>query len=132
MGSPLKLQRLVLCILIGWMVITGCSASSDPAAGAVQKYLQSMISADSSQMSKLVCKDFEDQAAKDNDSFAGVKAELNNAACKKTGTDGSSALVTCTGKIVATYGNEKQEIDLAGPVYRVTQEGGSWLVCGRQ
>jgi hypothetical protein len=122
-------------IWIGWvmaLVMAGCTQASDPAANVVQQYLKGMVAADNNQVSKLVCKDFEDQAVKDVDSFAGVKAELSSAVCTKSGMDGQVELVSCSGKILATYGNEKQEIDLAGPVYRVTQQGGSWLVCGRQ
>lgn len=128
-------MKLIRWIGIGWvlvLVMAGCTQASDPAAGVVQQYLKGMVAADSAQVSKLVCKDFEDQATQDIDSFAGVKAELSNPVCSKSGMDGQVVLVACSGKILATYGNEKQEIDLAGPVYRVEQQGGSWLVCGRQ
>ena len=36
----------------------------------------------------------------------------------------------CKGKIVATYNNEDQELDLSVRTYQVVQEGGEWLVCG--
>jgi hypothetical protein len=127
-----KLFRWLFLALVSLFVIVGCAFASDPASGVVLQYLKSMVAADNSQVSKLVCKEFEDQAVKDSDSFAGVKAELKGASCQKSGSDGSAVLVTCAGKIIATYGNENQEFDLAGPVYRVTQQGSSWLVCGRQ
>ena len=49
---------------------------------------------------------------------------------RKRGTDGDTALVNCTGKIIASYNNEDQELDLSVRTYQVVQEGGDWLVCG--
>jgi hypothetical protein len=118
--------------LLGVIFFSACGAANNSSAGAVQKYLQAMVAGDASQTTKLACKDFEDQASKDADSFTGVKASLKDAACKKTGSDTNGDLVNCTGKISATYGNEQQEFDLAGPTYSVIQQSGDWLVCGRQ
>ena len=114
------------------LILTACSGSSDPAVGVVEQYLKAMVAGDSAQAAKLACKGFEEQAVKDADAFAGVKASLNGAVCKKSGADGTATLVSCSGKIDATYGNEQQNFDLAGPVYQVIPQGGNWLVCGRQ
>lgn len=64
------------------------------------------------------------------DSFQAVKTHLDGLACLTTGADGSTMLVTCNGKIVATYDNEDQELDLSVRTYHVVQEGGEYLVCG--
>ena len=126
-----RAKLLILCL--GAAAIVGaCSSTGDPSSRAVEQYLKAMVAGDSVQTTKLACKDFEDQASKDADSFGGVKASLSGAACKKTGTGNGADLVVCTGKINATYGNEQQEFDLAGPVYSVVQQSGDWLVCGRQ
>jgi hypothetical protein len=50
--------------------------------------------------------------------------------CTKAGDEGTSARVTCAGKIVATYGNENQEIPLDRRAYLAAQEGGEWRMCG--
>ncbi len=127
-----KVRQIGLAMALCMGLLVGCAGSKDPAAAAVERYLKAMVAGDSSQTSKLACKDYEEQAVKDADSFGGVKAELLQPVCTKTGTQAGAALVGCTGKISATYGKENQQFDLAGPVYSVIQQGGDWLVCGRQ
>lgn len=127
-----KRHWFLLAVFLGAILLPACSGAGDASVQVVQKYLQAMVSGDSAQTTKLACKDFEDQAAKDADSFTGVKASLEGAACKKSGSDQGAELVSCTGKISATYGNEQQQFDLAGPTYKVVQQSGDWLVCGRQ
>ena len=58
-------------------------------------------------------------------SFAAVDAKLDGMTCPR---QGDSDVVTCTGKIVATYGTEKTEFPLTS--YRVVQEDGEWKWCG--
>jgi len=102
------------------------------AAKAVENYLQGIVSKDVNKVSTLSCKDWEQQAIQELDSLQAVKAALSGVACTQSGTDGSTSLVKCTGKIVITYDNENQEFDLSLRTYRVTQSGGDWLVCGYQ
>src|SRR5512135_2581660 len=102
------------------------------AAKAVEDYLQGIVSKDVNKVSTLSCKDWEQQAIQELDSLQAVKAALDGVACAQSGTDGSTALVKCTGKIVITYDNENQELDLSLRTYRVTPSGGDWLVCGYQ
>ena len=64
------------------------------------------------------------------DSLQAVSARLEDLSCSQTGTDGNTALVNCTGKIILTYDTEDQEIDLSVFTYEVIEEGGDWLVCG--
>jgi|WetSurMetagenome_2_1015567.scaffolds.fasta_scaffold214186_2 hypothetical protein len=127
-------RKLVWSVVIVVTVfLTSCSntgGSNDPAAKAVVNYLQAVVSGDASKVSSNSCKDWESQAMMEMDSFAGVKANVDQAVCKTTSTDGSMTQVTCTGKIKATYNNENQEFDLSGRTYQVTQQGGEWLVCG--
>ncbi|HEX5840660.1 MAG TPA: hypothetical protein VFY26_22670, partial [Anaerolineales bacterium] len=77
-----------------------------------------------------VCGDWEDDALIELDSFQAVEARLEAMACQQTGSDGDTALVDCTGSIIATYNDEDQELDLSVRTYQVVQEGGDWLVCG--
>jgi hypothetical protein len=129
------MRRLLLIAVVGIVgifAITACSNSGgkQPAAKAVEDYLQAVVSGDENKVTSLSCKDWQSQATMEMDSFSGVKAALDQAACTQTGTDGKNSLVQCTGKIKATYNNEQQEFDLAGRTYQVAQEGGDWLVCG--
>ena len=43
---------------------------------------------------------------------------------------GEFTLVGCTGTIVANYGNEVLEINLADQTYKAAFEGGEWRMCG--
>jgi hypothetical protein len=127
------MRRFFFLPLILTVMLTACSGGSDGAsAKVVEQYLAAMVSGNTDQMTQLVCKEFEEQAAGDVDAFIGVTAELSEMSCAKTGSDGEVDLVGCTGSILATYGNEQQTFDLAGPVYRVIEQSGSWLICGRQ
>jgi len=56
------------------------------------------------------------------DSFAAVTAKLDGLACKEIGKSGAFTLVSCQGKIVTTYNNENQEINLAARNYQAVQE----------
>jgi hypothetical protein len=119
--------------LAGALLLAGCAAGSaakDAPAKTVEAYLQALVSQQGDQVSTLSCSKWGESALMEMDSFMGVTAKLKDAVCKVTGTDGPSTLVACTGKIVATYNNEDQELDLAGRTYEVQQEGGEWRVCG--
>ena len=105
-------------------------AGKSPAAAAVENYYAAMVSKDAAKVSNLTCKDFEEQALLEMDSFQAVKAELDNVVCTEAGTDGGDTLVGCTGNIVLTYNNENQTLDVSRQVYRVVQQAGDYLVCG--
>ncbi len=121
-----------LLLLIAAMLAACGGGGGDDAPRAVEAYLQALVDEDSAKLSTLSCKDWEEQAMMELDSFIGVDASLKDAACKQTGTDGDSALVECTGSVQATYGNEQQELPLSGRTYKVIKEGGESLVCGYQ
>jgi hypothetical protein len=130
-------MRTLRYILLGLLLaaaLVGCAGAGAgtgaPAAKAVESYLSAMVAQDGTKLSNATCKAFEDKATLDMDAFVGVKAELQNMTCQENGKNGDQTQVTCTGKIVATYNNEQQQIDLAGRTYQVTQEGGEWRVCG--
>jgi hypothetical protein len=126
--------RKVFLILIVVMVATlssACASKSDDApAKAVQDYLNALVAKDSDRVTTLVCADWEDDALLELDSFQAVTVRLDGAACTQTGTDGDTALVLCKGKIITTYNNEDQDLDLSTRTYEVVQQDGDWLVCG--
>lgn len=120
----------VLLVTITATLITACSSSSDAPAQAVEAYLNALVAKDENLLPTLVCGDWEDDALIELDSFQAVEVRLDNAACTQTGNDGDTALVDCTGNIIATYNDEDQELDLSVRTYQVVQQGGDWLVCG--
>lgn len=122
---------IVLVIILAALALTACASNSDSApANAVENYLNALVAKDADRLATLSCGEWEDDALLELDSFQAVTARLEGVACEQTGTDGSTALVLCNGKIIATYDTEDQELDLSVRTYQVVQEGGEWLVCG--
>ena len=122
---------LILILVILANLLSACATKKDDApAKAVEDYLNALVAKDSDRLTTLSCSDWEDDALLELDSFQAVTTKLDGLACSQTGTDGDTALVLCKGKIIATYNNEDQELDLSARTYQVVQEGGEWLVCG--
>ena len=128
------MRRILLTlfvVMLAGMLLSACSSSKgDAPAKAVEAYLNTLVAKDENLLPTLVCGDWEQDALIELDSFQAVTPRLDNAVCKQTGTDGDMALVSCTGKIIATYNNENQELDLSTRTYQVVQDNGDWLVCG--
>jgi len=126
-----RTSLLILFILFATLSLSACASSNENApAKAVEGYLNALVAKDADRLPSLVCADWEDEALLELDSFQAVTPRLDGLACEQTGTEGNTALVLCNGKIVATYNNEDQELDLSVRTYQVVQEGGEWLVCG--
>lgn len=127
---PRSIQFILALLLV--TVLAGCAGQGQGASApkAVEDYLQALVAQDSERLATLSCADWEESALLELDSFQGVTARVEQPACTQSGSDGDAALVTCQGKIVATYGNEDQELPLNARTYRVVQEGGEWRVCG--
>ena len=117
-------------VLSANLLLVACASSADAPASAVENYLNALVEKDAGRLSTLVCGDWEEDALIELDSFQAVNARLEAAACTQTGMDGETALVDCTGSIIASYNDEDQELDLSVRTYQVIQEGGDWLVCG--
>lgn len=125
-----KILLILFIVLTVNLLLIACASNTDAPAKAVEDYLNALVEKDADRLSTLVCGAWEDDALIELDSFQAVTARLENAACTQTGTDGETALIHCTGKIILSYDNEDQELDLSVRTYQVTQEGGDWLVCG--
>ena len=122
---------LILILVILASLLSACaSKSNDAPAKAVEDYLNALVAKDSNRLTTLSCSDWEDDALLELDSFQAVTTKLDGLACSQTGTDGDTARVLCKGKIIATYNNEDQELDLSVRTYQVVQQDGDWLVCG--
>ena len=125
-----KLLLILSIVLTTNILLTACASNTDAPAKAVENYLTALVEKDSDRLPTLVCGEWEEDALIELDSFQAVTAHLDNVSCSQTGTDGDTALVKCTGNIVASYNNEDQKLDLSVRTYQVTQESGDWLVCG--
>jgi hypothetical protein len=128
-----KIFLIVLITLTANILLAACSSSNkDAPAQAVETYLNTLVAKDADRLPTLVCGDWEDEALIELDSFQAVTPRLEDVSCSQTGTDGDTALVNCTGKIIATYNDEEEELDLSVRTYEVVQQGGDWLVCDAQ
>jgi len=132
MEAPLHRFFLISFITMATFSLTACGPSNtnDAPAKAVEDYLTTLVEKDADRLPTLVCGEWEEDALIELDSFQAVTARLDGLACRQTGTDGDTALVLCSGKIIASYNNEDQELDLSVRTYQVMQVGGDWLVCG--
>lgn len=122
-----------LMMSLGLCLLSACAVAGSGPAGpekAVETYLNALVSQDVNRLVTVSCKAWEEKARLEADSFQAVKARLDGVTCIKSGDEGTSARVSCTGKIIATYGNEDQEIPLDRRSYLVSQEGGEWRMCG--
>ena len=122
---------LILLMVFTSLTLAACASNNDHApAQAVENYLTALVDKDTNRLTTLSCGEWEEDALLALDSFQAVSTRLEGLACEQTGTDGDTALVLCSGNIIATYNDEDQELDLSTRTYQVVQEGGEWLVCG--
>ena len=127
------MRKILLLLWVAILVnlLSGCSSSkTDAPAKAVEDYLNALAAKDENRLPTLVCGTWEQDAMIALDSLQAVTARLENVACKQTGNDGDTTLVNCTGKLIMTYNNEDQDMDLSTETYQVVQQDGDWLVCG--
>ena len=126
-----KFFLILILVIVSTLFLAACaSKSSNGPTKAVEDYLNALVAKNSDRLTTLSCKDWENEALLELDSFQAVTTKLDGMSCAQTGTDGETALVLCKGKIIATYNNEDQELDLSTRTYQVVQQGGDWLVCG--
>ncbi|MEJ2598738.1 MAG: hypothetical protein P8Z00_10425 [Anaerolineales bacterium] len=126
------LRIVWILLLVSTGILSACSNAGKvtDAASAIDAYNQALVSKNANQLSTLSCKAWEAEAENELASFAAVKARLENLNCQVSGEDGDYTLVSCSGKIVANYNGENQEIDLSQRTYKALQEDGQWRMCG--
>ncbi|MDX1377870.1 MAG: hypothetical protein R3307_03400 [Anaerolineales bacterium] len=120
---------ILLSIVLITTILTAC-APNDAPVKAVENYLDALVNKEADRLPSIVCGEWEEDALIELDSFQAVTARLENVSCSQTGTDEGTALVLCTGDIVASYNDEDQRLDLSTRTYQVIEQGGDWLVCG--
>lgn len=127
------MKRILLFTIFASLLLAACGTSS--AAGpekAVEAYLNALNEKDPTRISTLSCAEWEAMALMELDSFQAVSTTIEGLSCEQTGTDGAHALVTCQGRIIASYNGELQEFDLSARTYIAENSSGEWLVCGAQ
>lgn len=117
-----------LILLIGMTACGGDTKSGS--ASTAEAYYQALVDKEQEQMLSLSCADWEESAATEYDAFQAVTVRLDGLSCSDTGTDGEKTLVTCQGKIMATYNGEEQAFPLDKRTVEVVQVQGEWRVCG--
>lgn len=132
-GSSSKLIYIFgILFLVCASVLSACSSAGNvtDAASAIDAYNQALVSKNTNKLTSLTCKAWEADAQNELASFDAVTAQIENSKCQVSGKDGDYTLVACTGKIVADYNGENQEIDLSQRIYKAIQEDGQWRMCG--
>jgi hypothetical protein len=126
------LLKFLLTGIFGLITLAACNGNNPNlgAPAAIQTYLQALVDRDVNQMIASSCAAWESQARVELNSFTAVKLKLQDLNCQEAGQDTGYTLVSCTGLIMATYGTEEQQINLAGRKFRAVQEGGEWRMCG--
>ena len=95
------LGRCSIVLIVLLLFLGGCAQGSgdDLAVQTVEAYLQTLVDGSVDQMANLSCKEWEEQAMLELDSFQGVEASLADVSCQQPGTEGEISLVECQGKI---------------------------------
>jgi hypothetical protein len=121
----MKYAKLLLPILL-ILLLDACSSSAGDPAQSVEQYLQAKADGDGDTIRQLLCSEMESLLERESRTFESVSdVRIEGMACQRVG---DSDVVSCAGKIVATYGAEDTEFPLAS--YRVVEEDGEWKWCG--
>ncbi|MFO7583113.1 MAG: hypothetical protein R6W69_00170 [Anaerolineales bacterium] len=119
-----------LVILLAIFLLAACAPAGGPEK-SVEKYFQAVNDKDATQLSTITCKAWEMDALMVLDAFQAVSTELEGLSCQQTSTTADGmAVVSCSGKIIASYEGESVEFDLSIQEYLVENANGEWLVCG--
>jgi hypothetical protein len=117
-------------LFITLLILAACGASAGSPAKAIETYLNALVARNENAVVSASCASWEASARQEYNSFAAVTLEAKDLVCQAAGADGDYTLVNCTGVIIANYGNEDLQIDVAERSYRAIQEGGEWRMCG--
>jgi hypothetical protein len=127
-------MKIISIALLLLLFMAGCSGENSSnhsdAINVLDNYLQAFTEKNEAGMSKLVCEDWSSEALLEYDAFQSVKTQLEGLSCKVSGSEDDAVLITCQGKILASYQNEAQEFNLCKRIYRLEKAGPDWLVCG--
>jgi len=122
-------KLLIFLLILPVLALSGCTAENS-AADAIQAYFKALAAKNASELALLSCSEWEAQAKNELESFGAVTVSLETPDCQINGDEGDYTLVSCSGKLIANYGNEILEIDLEDRIYLAANEGGEWRMCG--
>ncbi len=122
-------MKKVIIVLLFLLLLTACGGddgdAGDAAVQVVEKYMQAKIATDADTIRALLCSEMEAKAERETLTFQGVdNPRIEAMDCTFDGEE----TVSCTGKIIATYGTEDNEFPFTN--YRVVQEDSEWKWCG--
>lgn len=127
------MRTIFLSLFLFAFLLSACvksPSSADPAARAVEQYITALVEKNAERLSALSCADWEASALMELDSFQAVQTRVEELHCQAVSTEGTTSVVQCQGKLIATYGNEEQSLDLSLRAYQVIQQGSDYLICG--
>jgi hypothetical protein len=128
-----KFALAIILLTVSAILLSACGGKpADPAAKAVEDFLNALVAKDATKLSALTCKDWTADAQMELDSLQAVKVRLEGVSCQSGSASGTTTPVNCQGKMIATYNGEDQTLDIAARTYQVVQQGGDYLVCGYQ
>lgn len=124
-----RISLLTLSIII-LALLSACGGGGGDPAAAVERYLTAKVGRDADTVRALLCSDMEHELERETRAFETVSdARIEGLSCTVAGDDsGDEAIVSCDGRIVASYGLQETEFDLSS--YRVVKEDGEWRWCG--
>jgi hypothetical protein len=125
-----KISKLLVGGLLFLIILTACSTRNTQPEQAVEAYLNAIVEAKIDKITTVSCAEWEEDAWRELESCQGVEVSVGDMQCTQSGTDGDTALVTCSGHFLTSYDGEAMEIDLSTREYELVQQGGEWLVCG--
>ena len=128
------LLAILVCVPLVFLAV-GCKPSQAAPVQTMQAFLAAFAAKDENTLIGLTCKEWEDQALLEYDSFGNVATELKDVSCKMVGQTTNSQgetvySVNCTGAISASYNGELRTFDLSKRMYQVVDRGGYLQVCG--
>lgn len=132
MRNSSHIGRLLFAALWITLLMVGCTSTASRPADAIEAYITALEAKDLNKMISLSCAEWEAQAKLEYDSFAAVKVTLEDVNCQQIDQQDEYTLVSCEGKIIASYGAEDLIIELPERTYIAVQEGGEWRMCGNQ
>lgn len=118
------MKRLFL-LLPFFLFLAACSgeAAGEGAGDIVEDYLEAKVAGDAEGIAGLICSEMAENVTREAASFANVEARIDSMQCTANGNT-----VSCTGTIIALYGNDERQFPLGS--YRVVKEDGQWRWCG--
>jgi hypothetical protein len=128
--STMRLAMRVAVLILMIFTIVSCSVSPGSASEVVETYLRALEDKDDVSAVNASCLAWEQGAFAEASSFEAVEVTLEGLACRESGNQDDSALVSCEGTFIANYGGEIQNIDISQRTFRVVKEDGAWKMCG--